>query len=161
MMNKQLNIACLLLLLSSIDAYSVHKMAKPFGSSILIPPSSRPSQHETIKSISDFHTLLFSNSIGESIMNRHSASDWLYNMKSLPSSSVLRDIRSPVTTFAVWSFLVSLIHKFLASSHSMLLQKLASGMCVQATPHGFLMSILGLLLVFRTNSSYQRFYVSV
>jgi Bestrophin, RFP-TM, chloride channel len=95
-----------------------------------------------------------------SINNRHSASDWLYNVMSLPKSSVLRDIRNPVLTIAVWSTLVSLVQRFLATRSSRMLQTMAANMCVGPTPHNFLVSSLGLLLVFRTNSAYQRFYVS-
>jgi predicted membrane chloride channel (bestrophin family) len=32
-------------------------------------------------------------------------------------------------------------------------------MCMSSKPHSFLVSALGLLLVFRTNSAYQRFAV--
>jgi hypothetical protein len=97
-----------------------------------------------------------------SINNRHSASDWLYNVMSLPKSSVLRDIRNPVLTIAVWGTLVSILQRFLATrSSSRMLQAMAANMCVGPTPHNFLVSSLGLLLVFRTNSAYQRFYVSV
>lgn len=93
--------------------------------------------------------------------NRHSASDWLYNVLSLPKSSVLRDIRNPVLSIAAWSGVVSVIQKILASSSSRILQGLSTNMCIGATPHSFLVSSLGLLLVFRTNSAYQRFYVSL
>lgn len=97
-----------------------------------------------------------------SINNRHSASDWLYNVVSLPKSSVLRDIRNPVLTIAIWSTLVSIVQRFLATrASSKMLQTMAANMCVGPTPHNFLVSSLGLLLVFRTNSAYQRFYVSV
>lgn len=37
---------------------------------------------------------------------------------------------------------------------------MAMGMCLPAGPHGMMVSMLGLLLVFRTNSAYQRFAVS-
>lgn len=95
-----------------------------------------------------------------SINNRHSASDWLYNVMSLPKSSVLRDIRNPVVTVAAWSTAVSIVQRCLAMSSSGILKQIASNMCIGATPHNFLVSSLGLLLVFRTNSAYQRFYVS-
>ena len=95
-----------------------------------------------------------------SINNRHSASDWHYNVMSLPKSSVLRDIRNPVLTIAVWSGIVSVFQQILASSSSRMLRTMASDMCIGATPHSFLVSSLGLLLVFRTNTAYQRFYVS-
>lgn len=94
-----------------------------------------------------------------SINNRHSASDWLYNVMSLPKSSVLRDIRNPVLTIAVWGTLVSILQRFLATrSSNRIFQAMAANMCVGPTPHNFLVSSLGLLLVFRTNSAYQRFY---
>lgn len=90
--------------------------------------------------------------------NRHSASDWLYNVRSLPKSSVLKDILNPVLSIAAWSGVVSIVQKILASSSSTILQTLSANMCIGATPHSFLVSSLGLLLVFRTNSAYQRFY---
>jgi hypothetical protein len=92
--------------------------------------------------------------------NRHSASDWLYNMFSLPRSSVLRDIRNPVVTVALWGGIISVFQKLMASSSNGYLQQFASNMCIGSGPHSFLVSSLGLLLVFRTNSAYQRFYVS-
>lgn len=91
--------------------------------------------------------------------NRHSASDWLYNIKSFPQSKVLREIRNPVIAVAAWSFLVSLVHKIgtSASWAHPALRYVTSNMCISGTAHSFLVSALGLLLVFRTNSAYQRF----
>lgn len=95
------------------------------------------------------------------VNHRHSAGDWLYNVFSLPKSSVLREIRSPVITIAAWSGAVSVFQRVLAGrATSSLCQTLAKNMCIGATPHSFLVSSLGLLLVFRTNSAYQRFNVS-
>jgi predicted membrane chloride channel (bestrophin family) len=94
--------------------------------------------------------------------NRHSASDWWYNVRSLPHSKVLREVRSPVLAVAGWSLVVSVLYKVLSSSSSSSstgwMSSMASAMCIPATAHGFLVSALGLLLVFRTNSAYQRFY---
>lgn len=92
--------------------------------------------------------------------NRHSASDWLHNVFTLPRSSVLRDIRNPVVTIAVWGALVSVFQRIMAQSTSKVLTKFASDICIGSAPHSFLVSSLGLLLVFRTNSAYQRFNVS-
>jgi hypothetical protein len=90
------------------------------------------------------------------INNRHSANDWLYNLKSLPKSSVLRDIKHPVLTLTAWATLVGFLHTMLRWSGR---NNLASNLCVPPAAHGFLVSSLGLLLVFRTNSAYQRFLV--
>ena len=92
--------------------------------------------------------------------NRHSASDWLYNMRSLPKSSVLQETKNPVITIALWSTFVSVAQRIMARGASQTLQNLSRNMCIGATPHSLLVSSLGLLLVFRTNSAYQRFYVS-
>jgi GH24 family phage-related lysozyme (muramidase) len=94
--------------------------------------------------------------------NRHSASDWFYNVKSLPHSRVLREIRYPVIASATWAAFVSVLYCIgqSASTSSMLLRRFTAGMTIPTTAHGFLVSALGLLLVFRTNSAYQRFYVS-
>jgi hypothetical protein len=88
--------------------------------------------------------------------NRHSASDWLYNVRSLPQSKVLREIRHPVLAVAAWSFVVSVVHRFALQHYP----TVARHMCIPGTAHSFVVSALGLLLVFRTNSAYQRFNVS-
>lgn len=95
-----------------------------------------------------------------SLNSRHSASDWLYNVKSLPQSSVLREIKHPVLAVAGWSLVVSLFHAALKASHSGVAQSVARNICISGAPHSLLVSALGLLLVFRTNSAYQRFNVS-
>lgn len=94
------------------------------------------------------------------LYNRHSASDWLYNVRSFPQSKVLREIRNPVLAAAWWGFAVSVVHKICAISNSRCLNVLAAHMSIPGTAHSFLVSALGLLLVFRTNSAYQRFNVS-
>jgi predicted membrane chloride channel (bestrophin family) len=98
--------------------------------------------------------------VGDPLNNRHSASDWLYNVRSFPQSKVLREIRNPVLTVAAWSLVVSVVHRVCQSSQCAVLQAAASHMSIPGTAHSFLVSALGLLLVFRTNSAYQRFNVS-
>jgi predicted membrane chloride channel (bestrophin family) len=95
--------------------------------------------------------------IPDPMNNRHSASDWLYNVRSLPESKVLREIRNPVLSVFVWSLCVSTLHALCARSSLQLLRTIAKHMCIPGTAHSFLVSALGLLLVFRTNSAYQRF----
>lgn len=84
----------------------------------------------------------------------YSASDWLHNIQSLPRSSILKEIKGPVISIVVWSTLVSIVHKML-----MILGKtgIANSMCLSSKPHSLLVNSLGLLLVFRTNTAYQRF----
>lgn len=91
------------------------------------------------------------------INNRHSAKDWIHNVASLPKSSVLVEIANPCITITIWSAVVSVIHQMLARSQSRIWQKVACDMCVGLQVHSFLVSSLGLLLVFRTNTAYQRF----
>jgi hypothetical protein len=90
------------------------------------------------------------------INNRHSANDWLYNLQTIPKSSVLREIKHPVLTLTGWATLVGVLHKMLLWSGR---SNFASNLCIPPAAHGFLVSSLGLLLVFRTNSAYQRFLV--
>ena len=80
-------------------------------------------------------SLLYSADVNDS---RYSASDWFHNIMTLPKSSILNEIKGPVIAITIWSTFVSMIH----------------------LPHALLVSALGLLLVFRTNSAYQRFAVS-
>lgn len=90
------------------------------------------------------------------INNRHSSSDWLYNFQTLPNSSVLKEIRNPVVTLTGWATLISIIYKALLAHGKV---EMAANIAVPMVAHSLLMSSLGLLLVFRTNSSYQRFLV--
>ena len=87
---------------------------------------------------------------------RYSAGDWLHNIANFHNSSILSQIRGPVVTITIWSTLVSLVHKLcLVKGWDM-----ADKMCLGSTPHSFIASTIGLLLVFRTNSAYQKFRVS-
>ena len=97
----------------------------------------------------------------ELLNNRHSASDWLYNVKSLPQSDVLREIRKPVMAAFVWACIVSVVQTFLLASKLGPLRMFATKMAIPTSAHSFLVSTLGLLLVFRTNSAYQRFNASI
>lgn len=88
---------------------------------------------------------------------RYSASDWFHNMQSLPNSAILREIKGPVGWITAWSTLVSVVYK---SCHMAGWGNVADMMCLGSTPHSLISSVIGLLLVFRTNSAYQRFKVS-
>jgi len=94
------------------------------------------------------------------VNNRHSSKDWIHNVASLPRSSVLREIRNPVISIAAWSTVLSIAHRLMRASSSSFWKHCAMNMCVPTSVHSFLVSSLGLLLVFRTNSAYQRFVVS-
>lgn len=90
--------------------------------------------------------------------NRHySASDWLYNLKTWRHSSVMREIKNPVMALGGWATFISVVHKVLLMNGKTMF---ASNLCIPPVAHSFLVSSLGLLLVFRTNSAYQRFMVS-
>lgn len=75
-------------------------------------------------------------------------------MKTLPQSTVLKEIRNPVLMVTAWSTFISVMHHLLLRCGK---SAAAAKMCISASPHSFLVSALGLLLVFRTNSAYQRF----
>jgi predicted membrane chloride channel (bestrophin family) len=85
--------------------------------------------------------------------DRYSSRDWLHNTISLPNSAILRDIRSPVLFMTFWATFISFIYKRLCRTNPLA----AKHMCLPTTPHSLMVSALGLLLVFRTNSAYQRF----
>jgi len=85
---------------------------------------------------------------------RYSSADWAHNMLSLHNSTILREIRGPVSWITAWSAIVSLAYKMFQWSG---MHSLADRMCLGSTPHSLIASSIGLLLVFRTNSSYQKF----
>lgn len=89
---------------------------------------------------------------------RYSASDWFHNIKSLPKSTILHEIKGPVGWITAWSTLVSIVYK-MCNANGM--GHIAGKMCLGSTPHSLIASSIGLLLVFRTNSAYERFRVSL
>ncbi|KAL7433564.1 hypothetical protein ACHAXH_002077 [Discostella pseudostelligera] len=122
---------------------------------------------------------------------RISACDWRQNIINLPSSTILRDVRNPVTWVFLWATLWSIMYECLkrlaeASSAAMALSSGGGGraalaststglgpyaaarwlnaaawsakhMCLPTVQHTMMVSAVSLLLVFRTNSAYQRF----
>jgi predicted membrane chloride channel (bestrophin family) len=86
--------------------------------------------------------------------DRYSSRDRFHNTASLPNSAILRDIRSPVLAVTSWATFLSVLHEHLLTHHC---QTVASRLYIPSSPHSLMMSALGLLLVFRTNSAYQRF----
>jgi hypothetical protein len=86
--------------------------------------------------------------------DRYASRDWLHNTINLPNSAILKDISFPVTFMTIWGTLIAVIYKRLLKTGR---AELASNMCIPTQPHSLMVSALGLLLVFRTNSAYQRF----
>lgn len=84
---------------------------------------------------------------------RYSSKDWFHNTVTLPSSGVLQDIRSPVICLTSWAVIWSIVHRRLLHTNP----AAAARLYIPSAPHSLMMSALGLLLVFRTNSAYQRF----
>eukprot|EP01038_Epipyxis_sp_PR26KG_P012266 gene12266-16447_t len=77
---------------------------------------------------------------------RYSTKDWLHNLRTMPSSRLLHRIKGVVGINAIWSFLVCLFYKVVKFNSP------------GARCHALLGSALGLLLVFRTNTAYNRFW---
>ena len=85
---------------------------------------------------------------------RYAARDWGRNMRSLPQSLILRRISSPLL-FNQLVTLACVISHAIAVRTSGPLGEVAR---VSAVPHTLLGSALGLLLVFRTNAAYDRYW---
>ncbi|KAG7369122.1 bestrophin, RFP-TM, chloride channel [Nitzschia inconspicua] len=85
--------------------------------------------------------------------DRYSSSDWWHNTMSLPSSAILRAIRGPVFFMTLWAAILSIIHRRLVLTNP----GAAELMSIPLAPHSLMVSALSLLLVFKTNSAYQRF----
>jgi ion channel-forming bestrophin family protein len=79
--------------------------------------------------------------------------DWFHNTINLPKSEILRSVRSPVLAVTCWASFLSVLHHRLLRTNPLAAQH----MYIPSAPHSLMMSALGLLLVFRTNSAYQRF----
>jgi predicted membrane chloride channel (bestrophin family) len=90
---------------------------------------------------------------GVARQDRYSSRDWWHNTLSLPNSAILRDIKSPVIAMTSWATFISMLYLRLLKNRP----NVAQHMFLATTPHSLMVSALGLLLVFRTNSAYQRF----
>jgi predicted membrane chloride channel (bestrophin family) len=99
---------------------------------------------------------------------RVTANDWKHNMGNLFASTILRDVRDPVLCVFVWATTWSAIYKVLSkvamgsiSCKSDAFVAAAGWFTRHASlpslPHSMMVSAMSLLLVFRTNSAYQRF----
>jgi hypothetical protein len=78
---------------------------------------------------------------------RYAAADWVQNIKTFPRSIVLKRISSPL----MFNFLATFVTCWLYA---------VAGLpsLLPPLPHTLLGSALGLLLVFRTNAAYDRFW---
>lgn len=85
---------------------------------------------------------------------RYSANDWAHNAWTLTNSTVLREIQNPVLFMSFWGALISILHRIFLNRG---MTNFARHMAISSTPHSLMVSALSLLLVFRTNSAYQRF----
>lgn len=86
--------------------------------------------------------------------DRYASRDWLHNTINLANSAILKSIRFPVLFMTCWGTAISLVHRELKVRNQV---EMAARMCIPTQPHSLMVSALGLLLVFRTNSAYQRF----
>ena len=77
---------------------------------------------------------------------RYQSSDWIHNLLNIQNSTVLKEIKGVVIINTIWSIIVYALHKILKLTF------------YGSKSHSLLGSALGLLLVFRTNSSYSRFW---
>mmetsp|Transcript_19772 Transcript_19772/g.26070 ORF Transcript_19772/g.26070 Transcript_19772/m.26070 type:complete len:492 (-) Transcript_19772:128-1603(-) len=77
---------------------------------------------------------------------RYTTRDWFHNLSTIPSSYTLQRIRQPIFLTMFWTLIVHTARLFLGSP----------GLSPKA--HTFVSSALGLLLVFRTNAAYNRFW---
>jgi len=79
---------------------------------------------------------------------RYASNDWVLCLSSLPTSRILKQVKFFIIFTTFWStFLVILKQKF-----SLMLP-------ISTIPHSLASTALGLLLVFRTNASYDRYLI--
>ena len=84
---------------------------------------------------------------------RYSSDDWLQCLKSLPSSRILKRVKYNILFCTFWTALWTYFFK--SASAKMNFIKILS---YPASVHSIVGTALGLLLVFRTNASYDRFW---
>ena len=85
---------------------------------------------------------------------RYSSGDWLKSLLKLPRSFTLRRISSHLIANTLFAVLVYIIYVVWPETTKALLK----GMIPAPGPHLMLSGALGLLLVFRTNTAYDRYW---
>jgi hypothetical protein len=88
---------------------------------------------------------------------RISASDWRHNIRNLHMSTILRDVRGPVAWVFAWATLWSVFQVLVVPLAPLRWAGLAQHLHLPTTQHSMMVSAMSFLLVFRTNSAYQRF----
>lgn len=77
---------------------------------------------------------------------RYSANDWFDCLSTLPTSRILARTKYHIFVFTIWSAVLTLAYKTVGSKWPV----------IPSAVHSILGAALSLLLVFRTNSSYDR-----
>ena len=85
---------------------------------------------------------------------RYSSDDWLQCLKTLPTSRILKRVKYNILFCTLWTAFWT----FLVKSASTKLNFLKAFISYPASVHSIVGTALGLLLVFRTNTSYDRFW---
>jgi predicted membrane chloride channel (bestrophin family) len=88
---------------------------------------------------------------------RYSASDWWQIIRTTFRSSTLKATRGPVIAVMVWSYCLSAIYSILCYTGRTEIAHTFVHCLPSTIPHAATVSALGLLLVFRTTSAYQKF----
>jgi len=107
-------------------------------------PMSRPTTRDYLSSLSrladDGRSLL-------KAPQRYSSRQWRANLASLASCNILRAVRGQLIWQAIWALVVSAVYILIRGVPTL-----------PALPHSLLGGVLGVLLGFRTNQSYDRFW---
>ncbi|CAM9892804.1 unnamed protein product [Ectocarpus sp. 6 AP-2014] len=82
---------------------------------------------------------------------RYGSADWFANIQNLPKSRLLYNIKEHLFYNTAFAFCVSMVH-YLTPQH------VIDDLHVSPIPHSIMSGALGLLLVFRTNAAYNRFW---
>ena len=77
---------------------------------------------------------------------RYASNDWVLCLKTLPTSRILKQVKLFILFTTFWS-----------TSIVILKQKFSLMLSISTIPHSLASTALGLLLVFRTNASYDRY----
>jgi len=84
---------------------------------------------------------------------RYSSDDWLQCLYSLPTSRILKRVKYNILFLTLWTAFWTYFYK-----HAQLSFNFINSLHFPVSVHSILGTALGLLLVFRTNTSYDRFW---
>ena len=104
---------------------------------------------KNVRKLKQYRTTMIQMSIQGPV--RYGSNDWILCLSSLPTSRILKKVQFFVLFTTIWSASIVILKQRFT-----LMFPILKSLSISTIPHSLASTALGLLLVFRTNASYDR-----